>query len=363
MLERNASVTNELAPAGRDADARHAAAPPRRFRHARRSARLCGDGPARAQFPRRARHADPRLSLCRAARGRAGARAPLHRARHQAGRPHRAGRRDRPRIRRLLLRRGLCRRLAGAAAAADQLRRARSLCRPARRPARQLRSGAVPLSRPSSPTSASGAADQARRRRRATGKRSTRSSRPPATLPTREPDDIAYLQYSSGSTRFPHGVAVTHRALLDNLHAHGVGLEVERHRPRASPGCPGTTTWAWSAASCRRSRMQMSVDYLKTEDFARRPLAWLDMITRNPGTSRQLLADLRLRHLLAPDELADPRRGPLRPVALADRRQRRRHDPPRRHAGVRRLLRRRPASRPAPSARATASPKRRSRSR
>jgi fatty-acyl-CoA synthase len=31
--------------------------------------------------------------------------------------------------------------------------------------------------------------------------------------------------------------------------------------------------------------MQLSVDYLKTEDFARRPLAWLDMITRNPGTT------------------------------------------------------------------------------
>ncbi|MEA3068303.1 MAG: fatty-acyl-CoA synthase, partial [Sphingomonadales bacterium] len=31
--------------------------------------------------------------------------------------------------------------------------------------------------------------------------------------------------------------------------------------------------------------MQMSVDYLKTEDFARRPLAWLDMITRNSGTT------------------------------------------------------------------------------
>ena len=30
---------------------------------------------------------------------------------------------------------------------------------------------------------------------------------------------------------------------------------------------------------------QMSVDYLKTEDFARRPLAWLDLISRNPGTS------------------------------------------------------------------------------
>src|SRR5689334_1621487 len=32
-------------------------------------------------------------------------------------------------------------------------------------------------------------------------------------LPTASPDDIAYLQYSSGSTRFPHGVAVTHHAL------------------------------------------------------------------------------------------------------------------------------------------------------
>ena len=40
--------------------------------------------------------------------------------------------------------------------------------------------------------------------------------------------------------------------------------------------------------------LQFSVDYLKTEDFARRPLAWLDMITRNPGTTRQLFADFRL---------------------------------------------------------------------
>ena len=30
---------------------------------------------------------------------------------------------------------------------------------------------------------------------------------------------------------------------------------------------------------------QVSTDYLKTEDFARRPLAWLDLISRNPGTT------------------------------------------------------------------------------
>src|SRR3546814_16776573 len=30
---------------------------------------------------------------------------------------------------------------------------------------------------------------------------------------------------------------------------------------------------------------QVSVDYLATEDFASRPLSWLDLISRNTGTS------------------------------------------------------------------------------
>jgi fatty-acyl-CoA synthase len=103
-------------------------------------------------------------------------------------------------------------------------------------------------------------------------------------LPSAGPDDIAYLQYSSGSTRFPHGVAVTHRALLDNLRAHGIGLEV-----RESDRCISWLPWYhdMGLVGCFLSpiALQLSVDYLKTEDFARRPLAWLDMITRNPGTS------------------------------------------------------------------------------
>jgi len=108
----------------------------------------------------------------------------------------------------------------------------------------------------------------------------------PATgdLPTARPDDIAYLQYSSGSTRFPHGVAVTHRALLGNLHAHGVGLNVA-----GDDRCISWLPWYhdMGLVGCFLSpvSLQLSVDYLKTEDFARRPLAWLDMITRNPGVS------------------------------------------------------------------------------
>jgi fatty-acyl-CoA synthase len=103
-------------------------------------------------------------------------------------------------------------------------------------------------------------------------------------LPETGTDEIAYLQYSSGSTRFPHGVAVTHRALLDNLHSHGVATEVQE-----SDRCISWLPWYhdMGLVGCMLSpvALQVSVDYLKTEDFARRPLAWLDLISRNPGTS------------------------------------------------------------------------------
>jgi fatty-acyl-CoA synthase len=106
----------------------------------------------------------------------------------------------------------------------------------------------------------------------------------PAPLPHARPDDIAYLQYSSGSTRFPHGVAVTHRALLNNLSAHSHGMELQD-----SDRCVSWLPWYhdMGLVGCMLSPVanQVSVDYLKTEDFARRPLAWLDLISRNPGTT------------------------------------------------------------------------------
>ena len=109
----------------------------------------------------------------------------------------------------------------------------------------------------------------------------------PATvrpLPASQPDDICYLQYSSGSTRFPHGVAVTHAALLNNLAAHGHGMS-----PIETDRCVSWLPWYhdMGLVGCMLSPManQVSVDYLKTEDFARRPLAWLDLISRNAGTS------------------------------------------------------------------------------
>ena len=115
-----------------------------------------------------------------------------------------------------------------------------------------------------------------------------------AELPESDADEVAYLQYSSGSTRFPHGVAVTHRQLLDNLRAHGIGLHVED-----TDRCVSWLPWYhdMGLVGCMLSPMapaDVASTIMKTEDFARRPLAWLDMITRNPGTTCQLLADLRL---------------------------------------------------------------------
>ena len=107
---------------------------------------------------------------------------------------------------------------------------------------------------------------------------------PDVQLPQATGDQVAYLQYSSGSTRFPHGVAITHHALLNNLTAHAYGMQlVEADR------CISWLPWYhdMGLVGCFLSPVanQVSTDYLKTEDFARRPLAWLDMISRNDGNS------------------------------------------------------------------------------
>jgi fatty-acyl-CoA synthase len=107
---------------------------------------------------------------------------------------------------------------------------------------------------------------------------------PVTELPEAKAEEICYLQYSSGSTRFPHGVAVTHEALLNNLAAHSHGMNLQ-----PSDRCVSWLPWYhdMGLVGCFLSPVanQVSTDYLKTEDFARRPLAWLDLITRNKGTT------------------------------------------------------------------------------
>ena len=107
---------------------------------------------------------------------------------------------------------------------------------------------------------------------------------PDCDLPEAQPDDICYLQYSSGSTRFPTGVAVTHKALLHNLYGHATGVELGTN-DRVVSWLPWYHDMGLVGCLLSPIANQVSCDYLKTEHFARRPLAWLDLISRNPGNT------------------------------------------------------------------------------
>ena len=107
---------------------------------------------------------------------------------------------------------------------------------------------------------------------------------PDVMLPKARADDIAYLQYSSGSTRFPHGVAVTHRALLANLHGHATCTQVQDD-DRVVSWLPFYHDMGLVGCLLSPLATQMSADYLATDDFARRPLSWLTLVSRNEGHS------------------------------------------------------------------------------
>ncbi|MDP3295545.1 MAG: fatty acyl-AMP ligase [Nevskia sp.] len=103
-------------------------------------------------------------------------------------------------------------------------------------------------------------------------------------LPVVGPEDLCYLQFSSGSTRFPLGVAVTQRALIAN--AFGIACHGLKVGPtdRFSSWLPlyhdmGLIGFLLTPVTC-----QISVDMFATRDFARRPLLWLELISRNRST-------------------------------------------------------------------------------
>ncbi|MDX1733113.1 MAG: fatty acyl-AMP ligase, partial [Halioglobus sp.] len=103
-------------------------------------------------------------------------------------------------------------------------------------------------------------------------------------LPEAQPGDISYIQYTSGSTRFPRGVVIKHETALANLQAiiaDGLKMSGEDRMMSWLPfyhdmGLVGFVLVPMAA--------QVSIDYLDTREFALRPRQWLSLMTKTRAT-------------------------------------------------------------------------------
>lgn len=104
-------------------------------------------------------------------------------------------------------------------------------------------------------------------------------------IPAITPDDVVFLQYTSGSTGQPKGVTVTHRCLIANLHAFtAAGLNMD---PRSDVGVSwlplfhdmGLIGFVLGSIYCG-----VSIVYIPTLRFIKSPNVWLDTIHRHRGS-------------------------------------------------------------------------------
>jgi len=97
-------------------------------------------------------------------------------------------------------------------------------------------------------------------------------------------DEPAYIQYSSGSTRRPKGVLISQRAITSNANAilcNGIEL---RRGDRCISWLPLYHDMGLVGFCLTPLLGQMTIDYLATSDFAKRPLVWLRLLSENQCT-------------------------------------------------------------------------------
>ncbi len=96
--------------------------------------------------------------------------------------------------------------------------------------------------------------------------------------------EIAYLQYTSGSTRFPRGVEIDQETVLNNLREIALyGLKLDRN-DRFVSWLPFYHDMGMIGFILVPLIAQLSADYLASRTFAMRPRLWLKLLSENRGT-------------------------------------------------------------------------------
>ncbi|WP_223421268.1 fatty acyl-AMP ligase [Tateyamaria pelophila] len=103
-------------------------------------------------------------------------------------------------------------------------------------------------------------------------------------LPDLRTDGLAYLQFSSGSTRAPMGVAVTHDAFIANTAAISLSGMTIQPEDRCTTWLPFYHDLGLVGCLLTPIVTQMSIDIIPTRDFAKRPMTWLSTISTHGGT-------------------------------------------------------------------------------
>ena len=99
------------------------------------------------------------------------------------------------------------------------------------------------------------------------------------------PDDLAFLQYTSGSTMDPRGVMLTHRALLSNIDAFmGSGLEVDSRRDNGVSWLPLYHDMGLIGFVLGPLAWGSSVLFIPTSRFIRHPGVWLSAVSSRRAT-------------------------------------------------------------------------------
>lgn len=105
-----------------------------------------------------------------------------------------------------------------------------------------------------------------------------------AALKSLQHCELAYLQYTSGSTRFPRGVMISQETLLHNLRGiirHGLKI---RRGDRCVSWLPFYHDMGLVGQVLGSVASQLSIDYLGSREFAMRPRQWLALMSQNRGT-------------------------------------------------------------------------------